>query len=528
MVGEQRCAISARIIGVMHRDAPKLKVFMISVLWSDESEVIVYRSFQDFKKFHRQLKKRFPLANPLRRRDRVIPKFRGKAMKQKGSSKSVRRMRFLDDYCSKLLRCDLTVTQSSEVTQFFMPKDQDLQPDFTKNSVMILLSDDVPEGQGGGGGDATRQHAGSVTHPFVTQTYRCVASHETKDTKNRPFKVSLDEKLDVLIKDPAGWWLVENEDKRLAWFPAPYLEMCEEEEEGDDNGFILGGALYCAVRSYLTKKDDEVSVAIGSVVEVLRKSDNGWWLIRYNGKAGYVPSMYLQPYNNPRAGLYSLQRKLHCSTLNLATNSSTHGSSFDLSLREPQTRSSYPASINEENSPQQDSPVRSRGETNMPLRLHKARSLDALSEAWSHAALPAPRQRDVSVSDSRKSSVSDMSSESELSGFSSGSESSSSCKEQEQLRSRPGRPAASPQSSISGSGRSSPDLSLSNQPSSSSGSGSSSSVRYKGSERASVAPSVPPRPKAQEILTRCTTMTRKAALASRARLLPQPQPIHSR
>lgn len=41
------------------------------------------------------------------------------------------------------------------------------------------------------------------------------------------------------------------------------------------------GVLYCAVRSYSTEKDDEVSVPIGSVVEVLRKSDDGWWLIRY-------------------------------------------------------------------------------------------------------------------------------------------------------------------------------------------------------------------------------------------------------
>lgn len=43
--------------------------------------------------------------------------------------------------------------------------------------------------------------------------------------------------------------------------------------------------MYCAVRSYTTKKEDEVSVPIGSVVEVLKKSDNGWWLIRY-------PSLY--------------------------------------------------------------------------------------------------------------------------------------------------------------------------------------------------------------------------------------------
>lgn len=35
------------------------------------------------------------------------------------------------------------------------------------------------------------------------------------------------------------------------------------------------------MRTFSTKKEDEVSVPIGSVVEALRKSDNGWWLIRY-------------------------------------------------------------------------------------------------------------------------------------------------------------------------------------------------------------------------------------------------------
>lgn len=35
---------------------------------------------------------------------------------------------------------------------------------------------------------------------------------------------------------------MENEDKRLAWFPAPYLELNEEEEE-NDNEFLLGGAI---------------------------------------------------------------------------------------------------------------------------------------------------------------------------------------------------------------------------------------------------------------------------------------------
>ncbi|XP_023285006.1 NADPH oxidase organizer 1-like [Seriola lalandi dorsalis] len=501
MAGEQRFVISARMIGGVHRDAPKLKMFMISVLWSDETEVIIYRSFQDFKKFHRQLKKKFPHMNPLRRNDRVIPKFRGKArrssLQQKGSKKSVKRMKFLESYCNDLLKCDQTVTRSSEVTRFFLPKDQDLQPDFTKNSVMILLSD-MSDGSDGGGGGVTGQHAGGITHPFVTQTYCCVAAYETKDTKNRPFKVAVDEKLDVLIKDPAGWWLVENEDKRLAWFPAPYLEVLEGEDD-DDAGFQMAGALYCAVRSYSTKKDDEVSVAIGSVVEVLRKSDNGWWFIRFNGKAGYIPSMYLQPYNNPRAGLFSLQRKLHSSTLNLATS------------REAQA--SYQAGINEETNPETDSPGQSRGEPSVPGRLHKAQSLDVLSETW----LQTEPERDSSTSDSRSrsrsnasntsnaSNASNTSVDSSLSGFSSSSESS--LKDEAQRRSPSGLPGASVRRG------------------STTASESSASIRSDSSEGA---PRMPPRPKTEEILTRCTTMTRKAALATKTRLHIQPESIQSR
>lgn len=70
------------------------------------------------------------------------------------------------------------------------------------HSVMIMMADDLTSGDHGH--DGVRHSMGNVTHPFVTQTFRCVAPYETKDTKNRPFKVAVDEKLDVLIKDPAG------------------------------------------------------------------------------------------------------------------------------------------------------------------------------------------------------------------------------------------------------------------------------------------------------------------------------------
>lgn len=38
---------------------------------------------------------------------------------------------------------------------------------------------------------------------------------------------------------------------------------------------------YTVVKSYKATKSDEISVNMGSVVEVLQKSENGWWLIRW-------------------------------------------------------------------------------------------------------------------------------------------------------------------------------------------------------------------------------------------------------
>ncbi|XP_046889108.1 NADPH oxidase organizer 1b isoform X2 [Hypomesus transpacificus] len=339
---------------------------------------------------------------------------------------------------------------------------------------------------------------GNVTHPFVTRMYRCVAPYETKDTMNRAFPVALGERLDVQIKDPAGWWLVENEDKKLAWFPAPYLELCDEEEEEDEeDGIPLGDKLFCAVRTYSTKQHDEISVPIGSVVEVLRQSDDGWWLSRYNGRVGYVPSMYLQPYQNPRAGLHSFQRKLHSSSLNLATQSvvSISGNRNLPNLQE--------SSLEKPSSAQRTK------------WLQKARSLDDLSDTWPS---PAPTEREELGSESRKSSLDASSTGSEFSfssGSSSGSESSTPpfSPTGAEHQTHPGSPSSSPPlPGRSSDGQSSTDVSL-------------PALSLSSSPSKMSCPRVPPRPQPHEILTRCTTMTRKAALASRARLLPQPSDL---
>ncbi|KAA0705314.1 NADPH oxidase organizer 1 [Triplophysa tibetana] len=323
---EQRYPVNIRLAGVMHNKSSKL--YMTTVLWSDHSEITVYRSLKDYKTLHRQLKKKFPTSNNIKGSERMVPKFKAarviKNLQKWNPSKSMLRLKALDEYCTELLKRDPSLSQSTELMQFLQPNPQDLSSDLTKSSIVIMPSETslgISEGQ---------TSASGVTHPFVTETYRCLASYETKDTKNRPFKVETDETVDVLIKDKGGWWLVENNSKCLCWFPAPYLVKAEADDDAND---VMedGSVLYIATRSFKAMHSDEISVEIGSLVEVLQKSDNGWWIIRYNRKAGYVPSMYLQQNNNPLIRIMPIQKQI--STLDLSKLQGTKDSSLGVSNR---------------------------------------------------------------------------------------------------------------------------------------------------------------------------------------------------
>ncbi|KAF7652823.1 hypothetical protein LDENG_00091890 [Lucifuga dentata] len=508
----QRYPISIRLIGVIHKE--KSKMYMTSVLWSDENDIVVYRSFREFKKMHKQMKKAFPPTNRLEKSDRVIPKFRDKKMKRsgqrKGPAKSLVLLKFLQNYCNDLLSCDAHVTQSPHLIQFFRPKDQDLQPEFSKNGVVVMPSDDdggVSRAHGTGGGN--------VTQPFVTETYSCVAPYETKDTKNKPFKVALDEKVDVLIKDKTGWWLVEKEDKRLAWFPAPYLEKLDDDDDNNGEEDELDGTygkrkLYMAIKSYKAAKDDEITVSIGSVVEVLQKSDNGWWLIRYNGKVGYIPTMYLQPYNNPHVRMAVLQTdrqsSLQVPSASLAQSQQLSRSQGNL-LQLPRVSAPLPSLL------QLESKHRSRSLdllSKLPPAQLASRKTSATNLSNSHVTVspfPVPTIKvEMNEEDRRNSSLtvdSEGSFDSDSTDFSLSDASS-----------------ISSASSLSWS-HDRMDLRLSHTPlpmmsnrltpTSGLESKISQSVSDPNLYKGPTTPKVPPRPQAQEILARCTAVTHKNA-----------------
>ncbi|XP_034640039.1 NADPH oxidase organizer 1 [Trachemys scripta elegans] len=311
-----RYPVDVKAVGLMQ--CKKQKKYMMAVSWSDRNNVLIYRTFEEFKKFHKVLKRKFPIeGGVLKKSDRSIPKFKDAKLMQRKSrnlSRSMERLKLLETYAQELLKADAKVSQSEDVIQFFKAQTQDLDPSFPENSIIIM-----PSEMRDGKKDQAKQQNPSVTQPVVSQNYSCLEAYETKDTKNRPFKVAKKEIVEVLIKDMTGWWLVENKDQQIAWFPAPYLE---ERGTGEENlnarELDEEGTLYYAVRAYKSQKADELSLNVGVVVEVLEKSDNGWWLIWYNERTGYIPSMFLQPYKNPHSKFQTMVNAGLCvSTPNL-------------------------------------------------------------------------------------------------------------------------------------------------------------------------------------------------------------------
>ncbi|NXX16807.1 NOXO1 oxidase, partial [Podargus strigoides] len=315
-LGKMSCArypVDVKAVGLMQ--CRKQKNYMMFVSWSDQNNILIYRTFEDFKRFHKELKRKFPIeSGSLRRSDRTIPRFKDANVKQRMSGKLNRCLeilKLLEIYSQELLKTHAKISQGEDVIQFFKAQTQDLDPSFPENSVVIM-----PSEIGGEKKNQPQQQLSSITHPQASQSYRCIETFETKDTKNKTFKVTKKEIVEVLIKDMTGWWLVENADKQIAWFPASYLE--EIDVHKDIQSALSSkeeGNLYFVVQAYESQKADELSLNSGVVVEVLRRSDDGWWLTRYNGRTGYVPSVYLQPYKNPH---HKLQTIMSCG-LNIST-----------------------------------------------------------------------------------------------------------------------------------------------------------------------------------------------------------------
>lgn len=150
------------------------------------------------------------------------------------------RLRLLDTYVQALLATSEHILRSSALHGFFVPKPLDLEPMLPPGSLVILPTPEEPLSQPRGSLDI---------HSLEAQSIPCVQPFHTLDIRDRPFHTKAQEILDILLRHPSGWWLVENKDQQVAWFPAPYLEevaTCQ----GQESGLALQGSGIMAGQAY--------------------------------------------------------------------------------------------------------------------------------------------------------------------------------------------------------------------------------------------------------------------------------------
>ncbi|KAM5227333.1 NADPH oxidase organizer 1 [Ctenodactylus gundi] len=279
-----RCPVSVRAVSLVQLE--QLQTFAFSVHWSDGSDSFVRRSWKEFRQLQKTLKQTFPTEAGLLRSERVLPKLRDAPLLVRGGrlGRGLERLQLLETYSHALLST-ARVSQSPELTGFFMPQALDLEPSLPPHSLVILPTRE---------GTPACPADSPAIHSLKVQSLRSVQPFRTQDTHGKPFQALAQESLDVLLRHPSGWWLVANEDQQMAWFPAPYLEEVPRAQAAAMS-LRSSGAQFCTSRAYKGSRSDELSVPDGACVRVLEASDCGWWLCRLGDQDGLLPSVLLQP-----------------------------------------------------------------------------------------------------------------------------------------------------------------------------------------------------------------------------------------
>ena len=178
-----------------------------------------------------------------------------------------------------------------------------------------------------------------------------VAKHDYKAEGAEELDIHKSEKL-MLLDDSRQWWKVQNFNNESGFVPSNYVRRAkpslltslrntlgrkkgadvksaiqtppspalavrgsgndnhsENGSHGSDLQLCDGPALgQTRVRfAYEAKQSDEITLGKGDLVNILAKSEDGWWKVRKGTETGWYPSNYLEqdePVDNDSAGLY--------------------------------------------------------------------------------------------------------------------------------------------------------------------------------------------------------------------------------
>lgn len=267
----RKSVTAVEVVDVEKRRLPsKHYVYVIQVNWDDGSSITIYRRYSNFFDLQTSLLETFPEeGGQLNPDERTIPFLPGKKYFGRSHIREVAEKRLgpIDKYCKLLIKLDKKISQCHEVLTFFEPTADDLSPKSKEKKP----------------GEA------KISKPKVLEQYEAIFDYQKQAKDQVDLKVG--QSVQVIEKYETGWWLVNTEYEE-GYAPGTFLQKTDGQEE--EQMFTCNGEKYICTQSYTAEVPDDHTLNIGAEVEVLQKSLDGWWWVRYKGKIGWAPATCLK------------------------------------------------------------------------------------------------------------------------------------------------------------------------------------------------------------------------------------------
>ena len=264
------------------RKPTKHYVYVINVTWSDNSVVVIFRRYSNFFDLQTKLFEEFPDEGGIKDPSlRSLPFLPGKIIFGRSNIRDVaeKRKEPINDYCQSLIKLPAKISQSYLVVDFFEPTNED-------------IASMQPQAEQKNTKDAREEKGKVISEPMQLEQYIVIADYQKQNRSE--VSVLAGDIVEVIEKNENGWWFV-NMDEEQGWVPASYLEPEDGSVESSvTTTFKPGEERFIASSAYKANEPDEIGFQKGVVVDVLQKNIDGWWLVRYNGKDGWAPSIYLK------------------------------------------------------------------------------------------------------------------------------------------------------------------------------------------------------------------------------------------
>lgn len=132
------------------------------------------------------------------------------------------------------------------------------------------------------------------------------------DSQNPDSELSIaPEEILTVLQDDGDWWLCQNQSGKKGYIPSNYVELTANTQQaapapammqashtmqpGPGGAASSGNTEWClAIHDYAATRQDELTLTQNLRIEVLSKSDDGWWMGRANGVDGWFPANFVK------------------------------------------------------------------------------------------------------------------------------------------------------------------------------------------------------------------------------------------